>query len=51
MDGNISNAGGGGEDEGKVGGVEKAKEGCETFGFDDLELVFLWKAEKEGGRG
>jgi len=41
VDGDVSNAGGGGEDEREVGGVEESKERRETVRANDFELVFL----------
>lgn len=41
MDGDVADAGSGGEDEGQIRGLEKTEEGQETISFYDLELVFL----------
>lgn len=44
MDGDVSDAGGGGEDEGKEGGTEESEERGKSTVFDDFELVFFCSA-------
>jgi hypothetical protein len=41
VDGNVSDASGGGENEREVGRVQETEKRGQTVGFDDFELVFL----------
>jgi hypothetical protein len=47
VDGDVADAGGGGEDKREEGGTEEAKEGRETAVLDDFDLVLLYS----GGTG